>query len=396
MRPAYYLKSSYQLLINYNGNLPFSNYLKAHFKKFPAMGSRDRKTVSEICFNWFRWNLCFDKKLSEENLCAAFWLSGNFTPKFYENFPDFPMINELSERISFFSKNNLQFKIDLIFPCGDEIGEISDKNKFIISHTKQAKIWFRVKKNKFKEVIQILNQKGIEIDSIIENYFTLGFNKNLDFEKIFGNYHIFGEVQDLSSVKSIPSQFKPGEKIWDVCSGAGGKTLMIADRFESVQIYASDIRSNIIENLKKRFQQAQIQTPIVFEHDGEKTMHKSSTSIHQIIQSKNDGFNSILADVPCSGSGTWSRNPEFMAGFTSDKIEKYSEKQRQIVLNALAHLKKGGQLLYITCSVYKKENEDQVEFFLNNSGLELIEKNYIEGFEIGADTLFFALFQKIK
>ena len=102
----------------------------------------------------------------------------------------------------------------------------------------------------------------------------------------------------------------------------------------------------------------------------------------------------IIADVPCTGSGTWARTPEQLKYFSKKSIDEYAGLQKKIVKNASLQLAAGGYLLYITCSVFKKENEDNVDFFSQNTELELIESGYLKGYEMQADTLFAAIFKK--
>jgi len=100
----------------------------------------------------------------------------------------------------------------------------------------------------------------------------------------------------------------------------------------------------------------------------------------------------VICDVPCSGSGTWSRSPEHLPLFQEEKIVYYSSLQKRIVQNVIPAVKANGYLLYITCSVFKEENEDVVKFIQANSSLRLYKKEVLKGFDKKADTMFAALF----
>ena len=78
--------------------------------------------------------------------------------------------------------------------------------------------------------------------------------------------------------------------------------------------------------------------------------------------------------------------------FKKEEIERYSSLQKKIATSAAKYIKRGAYFLYITCSVFKKENEDVVEHVLSGSNLSLIEKQYYKGYNMQADTLFAALF----
>jgi len=100
----------------------------------------------------------------------------------------------------------------------------------------------------------------------------------------------------------------------------------------------------------------------------------------------------ILADVPCSGSGTWGRNPEGLRFFNERELQVLHKKQLNIVKRLVPYLKPGGHLVYITCSIFKVENEKVVEDLLSCSALELVSQQLISGLNEGADSLFTALF----
>ena len=100
----------------------------------------------------------------------------------------------------------------------------------------------------------------------------------------------------------------------------------------------------------------------------------------------------IIADLPSTGSGTWGRTPEQLAFFKEALIESYALLQKNIINNVLPSLKKGGQLLYCTCSVFKEENEEMVQYLQQISQLKLLESVVLKGYEEKADSLFAALF----
>ncbi|MBA2563089.1 MAG: hypothetical protein H0V14_09295, partial [Chitinophagaceae bacterium] len=110
-------------------------------------------------------------------------------------------------------------------------------------------------------------------------------------------------------------------------------------------------------------------------------------------QLSTEKFDLIIADVPCTGSGTCARTPEQLYYFNQKQIKKYSALQKQIVENVVPYLKPGGHFLYITCSVFKKENEEIVNFIEEKFNLKVVKVQLLKGYEIQADTLFAALFK---
>ncbi|HEY1872034.1 MAG TPA: Fmu (Sun) domain-containing protein, partial [Chitinophagaceae bacterium] len=105
-------------------------------------------------------------------------------------------------------------------------------------------------------------------------------------------------------------------------------------------------------------------------------------------------FDLIVCDAPCTGSGTWSRTPEQVYFFETERIEKFSALQGQIVSNVIPYLKENGFLLYITCSVFKKENEDVINYVQEKFDLEFTQMNVLKGYDKKADTMFVTLMKK--
>ena len=175
--------------------------------------------------------------------------------------------------------------------------------------------------------------------------------------------------------------------MWDCCAASGGKSILAFDLMRNIELTVTDTRKNILENLEARFLKAGIKNYTSFVCD--LSLNPLPVKMKQL-----QPFDFIIADVPCSGSGTWARTPEQLKYFSKENIEKYALLQQKIVCNAGNFLKAGGYFLYITCSVFKKENEDNVEFIKNELHFDLIEFRYLKGYEMQADTLFAALFQK--
>ena len=97
-------------------------------------------------------------------------------------------------------------------------------------------------------------------------------------------------------------------------------------------------------------------------------------------------FDLILVDAPCTGSGTWSRTPEELYFFDPKKIDHYHEIQKKI----LSRIVPCSCLIYSTCSVFKKENEEIVAFLRDNYGLREDRMENIKGYDQQADTMFAA------
>ena len=98
--------------------------------------------------------------------------------------------------------------------------------------------------------------------------------------------------------------------------------------------------------------------------------------------------------MPCSGSGTWARTPEQLYFFKEERIDQYATLQTQIASNTIEYLKTGGRIIYITCSVFKKENEDVVNELIKQFSLRAISMELINGVQRKADSMFVAVLKK--
>ena len=272
-----------------------------------------------------------------------------------------------------------------IFPWQNELSESIEANEFIYSHLLQPDLFLRLRPGKEALVKQKLGAAAIPFDIISDTCLALPNSSKIDGVVALGKEAV---VQDYSSQRVgeflIPVRRGPSDRVWDCCAGSGGKSIMIKDVLGEIDLTVSDVRESTLVNLKKRFATAGIKS------------YKSIVAdlTQPINYFKDQSFNFILADVPCSGSGTWGRTPEQLNFFGDKKIEEYTTLQKKIISTLIPKLQPGGHLLYITCSVFKKENEDAVEFIKEKFHLELIKMELLKGYNKKADTMFAALLQK--
>lgn len=168
------------------------------------------------------------------------------------------------------------------------------------------------------------------------------------------------EVQDEGSqLIAIIADAKPSMRIIDFCAGAGGKTLAMAAAMENKgRILAWDTSKKRLDQINIRLRRASIhnvQTHVIeSEHDAFIKRHKLSAD-------------RVLIDVPCSGSGTWRRNPDLKWRFNIDDLQEIIKIQQEILQSASRLVKDGGRLIYATCSLLREENEMQIEHFLKTN-----------------------------
>jgi 16S rRNA (cytosine967-C5)-methyltransferase len=251
----------------------------------------------------------------------------------------------------------------------------------------QPDVFLRIRPGKYDAVRKQIKTADIPFTSISETCFALPNSVKIDTIVSIDRDVV---VQDKSSQRiaelfaKIQTDKTKAVQLWDCCAASGGKTILARDFFGVMDMTVSDIRSSILHNLKARFERA-----------GIKHFDSITTDLSKTNPQKPTGkFDLIMADVPCSGSGTWGRTPEQLSFFQKSKIQEYTLLQRSIVSNIIASLSPNGYLLYSTCSVFKAENEDQKDFILSTyPSLKLIEEKYLIGYDDKADTMYAALFR---
>ena len=161
------------------------------------------------------------------------------------------------------------------------------------------------------------------------------------------------EVQDLSSqaVGHVCNP-TPGETWWDVCAGEGGKTLHLCDLMQNKGlVWASDPAEWRLEKLKRRASRAKL-----FNYRAKPWVQKDQLP----IKTKFDG---VLVDAPCSGVGTWGRNPHARWTTTQKDVAELAELQRGLLEKIANSVKLGGKLIYSVCTMTKAETSDIAQHF---------------------------------
>lgn len=184
------------------------------------------------------------------------------------------------------------------------------------------------------------------------------------------------ELQDAASqalCDAIP--LRQGDRVLDFCAGGGGKTLALAAREPKARYAAHDAHPRRMADLPVRAARAGADIALI-ETDALPT---------------GPAFDVVVADVPCSGSGTWSRDPDAKWRLTPDRLAALRELQAIILKDAARRVSPGGTLAYLTCSLLRSENEDQVAGFLStHSDWQQTQRRRISPTD-GGDGFFMAL-----
>jgi 16S rRNA (cytosine967-C5)-methyltransferase len=148
---------------------------------------------------------------------------------------------------------------------------------------------------------------------------------------------------------------RPGMRVADWCAGAGGKTLAMAMLMQNRgQLLACDVSAVRLDGAVRRLRRAGV-------HNVERHLIEAGD---KWAKRRAASFDRVLVDAPCTGTGTWRRNPDARLRLKETDLAELLPKQAVILDQAAALVRKGGRLVYATCSLLSEENEDQVTAFL--------------------------------
>jgi 16S rRNA (cytosine967-C5)-methyltransferase len=369
--PYIFYQNCATLLFEYDGGTPFHLYLKSCFKENKNWGSTDRKRYRSACY--YFWRNAFGVSRQSPEIILH-WLQTHFTPEM-ENLESNSNYNPYQSLEQHLSQN---ITTDILTPW------------FI----KEPLVWLSNGNITLKGLQGQLIKAGITIEQTHGNAIAVSGQVNLNPWVDNGNAYI----QDISSQTAMDWTTQPmaaychaNSDVWDCCSGAGGKSISLLKQYPTTKLTCSDVRSNILENLKQRFQLLGLKQPNVFiaPLNGYNDSHNSKDS--------NQTYNLILADVPCSGSGTWRRNPENLHYFDPQTIEQFADRQLNIIQNVLPSLAVGGYLVYLTCSIFAAENENNIKQILqSNKNLQLVSEEFCGGIDLQGDFIYRSVLQKVN
>ena len=406
-------------------NIVLNEYINQNRKELNA---KDVGFISELVYGTISWKLTIDeiiKKYSKIKLKRiSVWILnilriGIYQIIFLDKVPKSAAVNEavnLAKRYGHKSSANfvnaIMRKIDKkdyneFFEIKNDIERISkttsmpswiveellkekdikEVQKICENSNLKPKINIRInniKTNKI-EVEEELKKQNIEYEQgILEDFLILEKVKNIENLDLFKKGYI--TVQDeMAGLISLVLNPKENEKILDCCSAPGGKATYIAELIKNRgEIEAWDIhehRINLVEQNAKRLGVTCISTNI---QDASK-----------LNEEKIEKFDKILLDVPCLGIGVLKRKPDIKWKRKKEDVEEITKLQYEILEICSKYLKKGGELVYSTCSILKEENEDIINKFLNNNKFELqkIKLNFGQNID---DNKFIKLYQNEK
>jgi 16S rRNA (cytosine967-C5)-methyltransferase len=428
-----YLNTSVVIIRRYNGAQPLAAFLKSFFAADKKYGSKDRKQISHLCYCYYRTGKMFcGSTLPDEDILQAHILAGLFLCSSQPNETLQQLNPAWNEKVhlsieekfellntSLNAANNpsltthhlppttyhlpltTHYSPLLVFPWKSALSEGIDHALFCRSFFIQPDLFIRIRPGYETIVQQKLDARNIPYRFINENCIAFGNTTKLDVAIEADREAV---VQDYSS-QQVAAFLKPlqdGERlnVWDCCAASGGKSILAKDILKNIQLTVSDIRRSILINLEKRFASAGIKpytAQVADLTNPSFTLHPSprpndvQPAGHSPLTIHHSLFDLIICDAPCSGSGTWARTPEQLYHWKEENLDHYTALQKKILSNVIPSVKPGGHLLYITCSVFKRENEAMVNEIKEKFNLQLVKMEVLKGYDKKADTLFAAL-----
>ena len=365
--------------------------LKAHKK----WGSADRQVVSEIFYDIVRWKKRLEYYMGEGtkpsniyNLILAYLLWKKVKYKKFDEFDGIKtggILSKLDKKT--FPTKAIEHSVPdwLAGLFEKELGAKWEKEMSALNE--QAPVILRANSLKVsaENLVEILKEEGVN-SFVLRGYpdaVQLEEKKNVFLTSAFKEG--FFEVQDASSQKIAELlDVKEGMRVVDACAGAGGKTLHIAALMKNKgQIIALDIYEWKLAELKRRSKRAgafNIETRFIEDNKVIKRLHNTADR--------------LLIDAPCSGLGVLKRNPDSKWKIDEDFINRIKTEQENILQNYSKILKKGGKMVYATCSILPSENREQVRKFLaENTEFALVKEENIMPSD-GYDGFYMALIER--
>ena len=339
-----------------------------YFFQAERIGSNERALIAETVFGVLRHRLFLEHGCGEQNtprrMALAYWVKfagynlRELTPLLK------PTESEWLVQVKSLKVNELPLSVQAELP--DWIieklrGQYSDEEILSIGQSMQQAAGLDLRVNTHlanrTEVLAGLKDEGVTAEAT--PYSPIGIrckgkpalNKSPMFEA--GKFEVQDEGSQLLGFLVAP---KRNEMVVDFCAGAGGKSLMLGAMMNSQgRLYALDVSEKRLANLKPRLKRSGLSNlqPQLIAHENDQKVKRLAGKIDR-----------VLVDSPCSGLGTLRRNPDLKFRQSPQSLAELTQKQANILASASKLVKKGGRLVYATCSLLREENQSIVEVFL--------------------------------
>ncbi len=343
--------------------------LESLFRQNRRWGSRDRGFVAETVYDIVRWKRLYSEAAGvtppyTTKACYrlfAVWalLKGYELPRWDEFKGLSPSEIKARHKTLLADRRTRESIPDWLDTLGAEsLGETLWEEELSALNS-QAPVILRANqlKTTTARLQQVLQEEGVETDTVPGYPDALQLRERGNVFRTAAFKAGLFEVQDAASQKVAPFlQAEPGMRVIDTCAGAGGKSLHLAALMENKgQLVALDIYPGKLEELRKRAKRA-----------GAHNIEPRLISSAKVVKRLRNSADRVLIDAPCTGLGVLRRNPDAKWKLQPDFVGEVCGTQQDLLQRYCALVKKGGKLVYATCSILPAENTRQVAAFLES------------------------------
>lgn len=323
-------------------------------------GARDRRLFGDALFACFRWHGWLTGLPPAAQLALAGWLEGlgQLALRQLAEQAGLPLLavapDTLEEKARALSAMlGAEKKLEQLVP-GWTLPMLAvgpSHEQYLNAFQRRPPVWLRVAPEQTAAVLAFFNQQNQRAAAHPRVMGAIAVTPPADLQGLRVATGVAAIVQDLASqVVGLLCAPQPGEHWWDVCAGAGGKTLHLAAQMQNRgTILATDVRVGALRELEKR---AAVSGTRIIRTQRAEDAH---------ITEKN--FDGVLVDAPCSGIGTWNRNPDMRWRTEAADIAARVTIQRAVLERAAQSVRPGGTLVYAVCTVITAETTDAAEAF---------------------------------
>jgi 16S rRNA (cytosine967-C5)-methyltransferase len=345
------------------------------------MGSNDRKKIAHALFEITRWMLLWnggdENEIHPWQIIKSYLIANNYNIPPFEEFDNIPEIEIRQIHVKFsIPKWIYQYGTEQLGNAWETL--LTEMNKEALPCLRLNQTFLNI-----KELESLIADTSHTWKKLSETAFQIP--KHIHLEKSDAFKKGAFEFQDFHSQQiGIFCDVKPGMLVMDLCAGAGGKSLQLADIMRNKgKIIAYDIDSKKLFKLQQRQKRNRFTNIHCVKDNRDLTNYMGKADL-------------VLIDAPCSGIGVLKRNPDTKWKLTKEKMVELHKIQRQILISYAEYCKPGGFLVYATCSIFPSENEEQINFFQksNSERFEFIESHSLLPSDEG-DGFFMAKFRRI-
>jgi 16S rRNA (cytosine967-C5)-methyltransferase len=313
---------------------PADAVLRFELKSRPELSAVSRRDISHAVFSYYRWRGWLPEKLRLE---ARVGQALDLAERFRKNPFSFPE-EQWSRAVPAWLEGFMKYRAD-----------------WLRSLQREPTLWLRARRGRAREVARRLRDcrlaQGTRLSDAVEYRGRANLFQTEEFEA--SDF----ELQDIASqAVGVVCDPKPGESWLDACAGEGGKTLHLSELMENRGlIQALDRAEWRLKRLKRRAARAAVFNYRTALWSGEESLPMRTR------------FDGVLVDAPCTGVGTWKRNPHARWTVKPEDVRELGALQKQLLARVAPAVKPGGKLIYAVCTLTVDETRDVVRVFNDQS-----------------------------